>query len=177
MTMVLHTEGDPLALAAAVRSELKQIAPLLPVTGMRTMDQVVANAASARRFNVALLGFFSISALLLTTMGIYGVVAFLVGRRRREIGIRMALGAQRRNVLRMVLRQGMRPVVAGSVAGLGGSLAASHLVANQLFGVSPTDPLTLATIVTLLLLAALMACWVPARRAAKLEPMVALRYE
>ena len=177
MTMVLHTEGDPLALAAAVRSELKQIAPLAPVTGMRTMEQVMANAASARRFNVVLLGFFSISALLLTTLGIYGVVAFLVGRRQREIGIRMALGAQRRNVLRMVLRQGMRPVIAGSVVGLGASLAASRLVANQLFGVSPTDPLTLTSIVALLFLAALIACWVPARRAAKLDPVVALRHE
>lgn len=177
MTMVLHTEGDPLALAAAVRSELKRLAPLAPVTGMRTMDQVMANAASARRFNVVLLGFFSISALLLTTLGIYGVVSFLVGRRQREIGIRMALGAQRGNALGMVLRQGMRPVVAGSVVGLVGSLAASRLVANQLFGVSPTDPLTLTTIIALLLLAALMACWVPARRAVMIDPMVALRCE
>ena len=110
-------------------------------------------------------------------MGIYGVVAFLAGRRSREIGIRMALGAQRRDVLRLVLRQGMKPIALGSVAGLAGSLAASRLVASQLYGVSSSDPLTLASIILLLAAAALLACWLPARRAARLDPMEALRYE
>ena len=126
---------------------------------------------------MALLAFFAVAALLLTMMGIYGVVVFLVGRRSREIGIRMALGAQRGDVLRLVLQQGMKPVAFGSIAGLVGSLAASRLVANQLYGVSSSDPLTLTAIMALLLVTALMACWLPARRAARVDPMVALRYE
>ena len=177
MTVVLHTDGNPLALASAVRSELKALDAFLPAAKMRTMEQVVFSATGARRFNMALLAFFAITALLLTMMGIYGVVAFLVGRRTREIGIRMALGAQSPDVLRLVLQQGMKPVAFGSVAGLAGSLAASRLVASQLYGVSSTDPLTLASIIVLLATAALLACWLPARRAARVDPMEALRYE
>jgi len=177
MTVVLHTEGNPLALAAAVRNEMKALDGLIPVAKMRTMEQVVWNAASARRFNTALLAFFAVAALLLTMIGTYGVVGFLVSRRSREIGIRMALGAQRRDVLRLVLQQGMQPVAFGSFAGLVGSLAASRLIASQLYGVSATDPLTLSSILALLLIAALLACWLPARRATRVDPMEALRYE
>ena len=126
---------------------------------------------------MALLAFFAVTALLLTMMGIYGVVAFLVGRRRWEIGVRMALGAQRRAVYWLVIRQGMKPVAFGSVAGLVGSLAASRLVASQLYGISSSDPLTLTSIIVLLVTAALLACWLPARRATKVDPMEALRYE
>jgi len=156
---------------------VKAIDGLLPVAKMRTMEQVVSNATGARRFNTALLAFFAVAALLLTTTGIYGVVAFLVGRRSREIGIRIALGAQRRAVYRLVLRQGMKPVALGGVAGLTGSLAASRLVASQLYGVTTLDPLTLISIPLLLLVAALLACWLPARRAARVDPMEALRHE
>jgi putative ABC transport system permease protein len=177
MTVVLQTEREPLALASAARNELKALDPLLPVAKIRTMKQVVAKASSARRFNTALLTFFAGAALFLTIMGIYGVVAFLVGRRRREIGIRMALGAQRRDVLRLVLQQGMRPVAWGSVAGIGASLVASRFLASQLYDVSSSDPLTLAVILSLLLGTALLACWLPARRATKVDPIVALRYE
>jgi len=177
MSMVLNTEGMPLAFASAIRNELKALDALLPVAKMRTMKQVVSNATSARRFNMALLAFFAVTALLLTMMGIYGVVAFLVSRRRREIGIRMALGARGGDVLRLVLQQGMKPVAFGSVAGLVGSLAASRLVASQLYGVSSSDPLTLASIILLLAAAALLACWLPARRAARVDPMEALRTE
>jgi putative ABC transport system permease protein len=177
MTMVLNTEGKPLALASAVRNELKALDALLPVAKMRTMEQVVSNAASSRRFNMALLAFFAVAALFLTMMGIYGVVAFLVGRRSREIGIRMALGARRGDVLWLVLQQGMKPVAIGSLAGLLGSVAASRLIASQLFGVSATDPLTLAGIIVLLFATALIACWLPARRAAMVNPMEALRKE
>jgi putative ABC transport system permease protein len=138
---------------------------------------VVSDATGARRFSVALLAFFAGSALLLTIMGIYGVVAFLVGRRRREIGVRVALGAQRGDILRLVLHRGMKPVALGGVAGLAGSLVASRLVASQLYGISASDPLTLASIVLLLALAALVACWLPARRAARVDPMEALRQE
>jgi len=177
MTVVLHTEGNPLALASAVRNEVKALDSQLPVAKMRTMEQVVSSATGARRFNMALLAFFAGAALLLTMMGIYGVVAFLVGLRRREMGIRMALGAQRGNVLRLVLRQGMKPVVFGGLAGLTGSLAASRLIANQLYGVSPSDPSTLAGILGLLAIAALFACWLPARQASRVDPMEALRNE
>jgi predicted permease len=175
MTVVLHTDGDPLALASAVRSELKALDALLPAVNMRTMDQVLSNAASARRFNMALLAFFAVTALILTLMGIYGVVAFLVGRRNREIGIRMAMGASRGDILRLVLQQGMKPVAVGSIGGLVVSLAASRLVASQLYGVSPSDPLTLTSIIALLAAAALLACWLPARRATTVHPMEALR--
>ena len=177
MTVVAQTEGDPLAQASAARNELKALDPLLPAAKIRTLKQVVSNAASVRRFNTALLAFFAVAALLLTMLGIYGVVAFLMGRRRREIGIRMALGAQSRDVLQLVLRQGMKPVVVGCIAGLAGSLAATRLVASQLYGVSPTDSLTLGGVMALLLATALLACWFPARRAARVDPMEALKTE
>jgi putative ABC transport system permease protein len=177
MTVVLHTEGDPLALASAVRAELKELDGLIPAARMRTMKQVMSNATGARRFNMALLTFFAGTALVLTMIGIYGVVAFLVGRRRREIGIRMALGAQRRDVLRLVLQQGMKPVVFGSVAGLAGSLAVSRVIASQLYGISSSDTVTLTSTIVLLASAALLACWLPARRAIRVDPMEALRYE
>jgi predicted permease len=177
MTVVLHTEGNPLALASAVRSEVKAIDGFLPVAKLRTMKQVVSKATSARRFNMALLAFFAAAALLLTMIGIYGLVAFLVERRVREIGIRMALGAQRRDVLQLILHQGMKPVALGSIAGLAACLVTSGLVASQLYGISSSDPLTLASIIVLLVVAALLACYLPARHAARLEPMEALRYE
>ena len=166
-----------MARVSAARNELKALDPVLPAAKFRTMKQVVSKASSARRFNTALLTFFAVAALLLTMSGIYGVVAFLVGRRRREIGIRMALGAQRLGILRLVLQQGMKPVVFGSVAGLVGSLAAARLIASQLYGVASSDPLTLMIIVGLLLATALLACSLPALRAAKVDPMEALRCE
>ena len=175
MTMVVHTDGDPLTLASAARGVLKTLDPLLPAANMRTMDQVVSRASSARRFSMALLGFFAVAALILTAIGIYGVVAFLVGHRSREIGVRMALGAQPGDILRLVIRQGMKPVALGTIAGLAGSLAASRLVASQLYGVSSSDPLTLVTIAALLAVAALVACWLPARAATKVHPLEALR--
>jgi putative ABC transport system permease protein len=177
MTVVVHTEGNPLALVSAARGEVKALDALLPAARIQTMEQVVSNAAGARRFNMALLAFFAITALLLTMMGIYGVVAFLVGRRSREIGIRMAMGARRGDILRLVLRQGMKPVAIGSIGGLAGSLTASRLVASQLYGVSSSDPLTLASIIALLAAAALLACWLPARRATRVHPTEALRCE
>lgn len=177
MTVVLHTDGDPLALASAARGELKALDASLPAANMRTMEQVLSGATSVRRFNMALLVFFATAALLLTMVGIYGVVAFFVGRQSREIGIRIALGARRADVLWLVLRQGMTPVVFGVIAGLAGSLAASRLVASQLYGISPWDPLTLTSIIVLLVSVALLACLLPARRAARVDPLTTLRYE
>jgi len=175
MTVVVHAEGGPLPAASTIRREVSSLDPQLPVAKMRTMEQVVSDSTGVRRFTVALLTFFAGSALLLTMIGIYGVMAFLVELRRREMGIRMALGAQRRDVLYLVLGQGMRPVAMGAAAGLIGSLAASRLIASQLYGVSSADPLTLAGTLTLLVLAALAACWLPARRVSRVDPMVALR--
>src|SRR5262249_27638146 len=153
-----HCEGDALAQVVAARHELSALDPSLPAAKVRTMKQVVSSASSVRRFNTALLAFFAAAALLLTMMGLYGVVAFLAGRRRREIGIRMALGAQQRDVWRLILGQGMTPVMFGSLAGVAGSLVASRLVASQLYGVSSSDPLTLTLIVALLFVTAFMAC-------------------
>lgn len=175
MTVVVRTEGNPLLLASAARRELKTLASLLPAANVRTMAQVVSNATSARRFNMALVAFFAIAALLLTMIGIYGVVAFIVRRRSREIGVRIALGAQRQAVYRLVIMQGMKPVVFGSILGLAASLVSSRLVASQLYEISPSDPLTVTGILVLLVTFALLACWLPARRAARLDPMVALR--
>jgi predicted permease len=175
MSVVLHTEGNTLTHVSAVRAELKALDPDLAAANIRTMTQVVSKATSARRFNTALVVFFSVAALILTMIGIYGVVAFLVGRRSHEFGIRMALGAQRADILRLVLGQGMTPVALGALGGLAGSIAASRFLASQLYGVSPTDPLTFITIVGLLGSAALLACLLPARRATKVAPVEALR--
>jgi putative ABC transport system permease protein len=177
MTVVVRTEGNPLLLASAARRELKTLDSLLPAANVRTMAQVVSRATSARRFNMALVAFFAVAALLLTMIGIYGVVAFVVRGRSREIGVRMALGAQRQAVYRLIIKQGMKPVVFGSILGLAGSLASSRLVASQLYEISPSDPLTVTSILVLLLTFALLACWLPARRAARVDPMEALKTE
>ena len=175
MTVVVNTDGDAGTLVSAARSELKAIDAQVPPANMRTMEQVVSKAASSRRFNMALLVFFAVAALALTAIGIYGVGAFLVSRRRREIGIRITLGAQSIDVVRLVLQQALKPVAIGAIVGLLGSLAASRIVANQLYGVSGSDPLTLAGISALLGVAALLACWLPAYRATKVHPTETLR--
>jgi putative ABC transport system permease protein len=177
MTVAMQGEGDPFAFLSSARNEIKALDPLLPAANVRTLKQVVSKASAFRRFNTLLLISFACAALLLTIIGIYGVISFLVGRRSREIGIRMALGAQRRDVLQLILQQGLKPVLFGGTAGLICSIGASRLIAGQLYGVSASDPLTLAVIVGLLLVTALLACWLPARRASKLHPMEALRYE
>ena len=177
MTVVLHIEGNPLALTSAVRGEVKALDGQLPVAKMRTTEQVMPNATGPRRFNIALLAFFAVAALLLTMMGIYGVVAFLVGRRSREIGIRMALGAQIADVMRLILGQGLVLAAVGGVIGIAVALATGRLLRAYLFGVSSTDPLTFIAIVLLLAAVALFACWLPAQRAARVDPVVALRAE
>jgi ABC-type antimicrobial peptide transport system permease subunit len=164
-----------LLLSSAARRELKTLDSLLPAANIRTMAQVMSSATGARRFDMALVAFFAVAALLLTMMGIYGVVAFIVRRRSREIGVRIALGAQRQAVYRLVIKQGMKPVVFGVIFGLAGSLASCRLVASQLYEISSLDPLTVTYTLVLLVTFALFACWLPARRAARLDPMAALR--
>ena len=141
------------------------------------MEELVARSVSQRRFNLLLLAAFASVALLLAAVGIYGVMSYSVEQRTREIGVRMAMGAQRGDVLRLVIGEGMKLALIGALLGLGGALALTRLLKTLLFGVSATDPLTFIAIAALLISMALLACWIPGRRAAKVDPMVALRID
>jgi putative ABC transport system permease protein len=149
----------------------------VPLANYRTMQQLVSNAVARPRFITLLLGLFAATALLLTVVGLYGVVAYGVNQRTREIGIRMALGAQRQNVLALVIRQGLQPAIVGLVIGMAGAFVLMQTLASQLYEVKAGDPLTFIMVALSLFLIACAACYVPARRATKIDPMVALRYE
>jgi len=177
MTFVIRASVEPASLATAVRQAAREVDPAQPVSDLRTMESVVGEAVTQPRFNLTLLGLFGGLALSLSAAGIYGVTSYAVAQRAQEIGIRKALGAQSGDVLRLVIRQGMAAVLPGVVIGLVIALAATRVMKSLLFGVSVTDPLTFAVIALLLMLVALLACWIPARRAAKVDPMVALRCE
>lgn len=161
----------------AIRQKLHASNPDLIVSGNERETEVVAESIASQRFSVTLLGAFAALALLLASIGIYGVLSYLVGQRTREIGIRMALGARRLDVLRMVLRDGARMTLAGTAIGIVAALGLTRLMASMLFGVKPTDPITFGVVAVVLCGVALFAGYVPARRAAKVDPMVALRYE
>ena len=160
-----------------VRTEAAAVIKDFPPFNVRTMAQAIGTSVAPRRFIMTLIGLFATLAVALTAVGIYGVVSYSVSRQTREIGIRMALGASHRAVLNLVLRQGMMVALVGVAIGLVGSFALTHLIANQLFAISTTDPATFAMVTTLLVLVTLTACYLPARRAAKVDPMVALRHE
>ena len=177
MTITVKTATDPLAAASSVRAALRRIDPEQPVTLIRTMDQVVFNSAGSRRFPMLLLATFAVVALLLAIVGVYGVVSYLVSQRTREIGIRVALGARRGSVTRLVVGRSLIPIAAGIVIGLGGALASSRLLQTMLFQVRPNDPIVLIGISCLLLAAAVAASWVPARRAAGVDPLLVLRQD
>jgi len=147
------------------------------VFNVRTMEQTVAQSVAARRFSMLLLTVFAIVALGLASLGIYGLMSYAVAQRTREIGVRMALGAQVSDVLKLVVGQGMKLALVGVVLGLVASVALTQLMKTLLFGVSATDPLTFIVIALLLTVVALLACWLPAQRATKVDPMIALRYE
>jgi predicted permease len=175
--LMVRTAGDPMSVAAAVRQAVWSVDSNQPVSNIRTMDEILSEEVAQRRIGMTLLAAFAALALALASLGIYGVLSYSVTQRTQEIGIRMALGAGSKDVLRMVLADGMRLAAAGVAIGLGASFALTRLMAGLLFGVSPSDPLTLGGVALLLVTVALLACFIPARRATKVDPMVALRVE
>jgi putative ABC transport system permease protein len=177
MSLVVRTQGAPGALAKAIQNEVTALDREIVLSDVKTMEQYLGNAVSQPRFSALLFGLFAVIALLLAAIGLYSVMAYAVTQRTHEVGIRLALGAQTGGVLRMMIAQGMKLTLIGVAAGLAGSFALTRLMQSLLFGVSPTDPITFVLIATLLLAVALAACWIPARRATKVDPMIALRYE
>jgi predicted permease len=177
VAVVLRTEGDPTAVMGSVRRAVERIDPGEVIYNVQTMEEVVANSFAARRLSMMLLGVFAAFALVLACVGIYGVISYLVGQRNHEIGVRMALGAERSDVLRQVIGHGARMALIGVAIGIGAALGLTRLMANQLFGVSAHDPLTFAGVGMLLTIVVVAACYIPARRAMRVDPMVALRHE
>jgi putative ABC transport system permease protein len=177
MTVVLKGSGDPNQLIASVRQQVSAIDPDQPIYAVRTMDQIRSESVAPERLNLTLLSIFAGIALVLAIVGIYGVMSYSVTQRTHEIGIRMAIGAQPRDVFRMVIGQGMMLALIGVGLGLIGAFLLTRLMATMLFGVEPTDPATFAAIAVLLTGVALVACYVPGRRATKVDPVVSLRYE
>src|SRR5262249_28200676 len=177
LAIAVRTTAEPAGLAAAVIREARAVDPNLPLYDVKTMQQWFSESLARRRFAMLMLGLFSAVALLVAAVGIYGVMSYTVAQRTREIGIRVALGAQTRDVLRLVVRQGMSLTGIGVGIGLVVAIAATRLMASLLFGVRATDPITFAAIALLLAIVALLACFLPARRATKVDPMIALRHE
>ena len=177
MNFVVRSDGDPRAVAPSIRGVIREVDPSLPVYGLSPMSEVVAKSMVQPRFLSLLLATFSGIALFLAAIGIYGVMAYSVAQRTQEIGVRMALGAQRLHVLRLVFSQGFVLLMIGMVIGLGGAFALTRLLRTLLFEITPTDPLTYSGVAALLIIVAFLACYVPARRATKVDPLVALRYE
>ncbi len=176
LAIVVRANAEPETLVPALRSTVQSLRSDAPAS-FTTLEQVFSSAFDARRFSLVLFGVFAAVALLITVIGLYGMLAYLVAERRHEIGVRMALGAQAGNVLRLVIGQGLKLAIIGVAVGLLGAWGLTRFMQTLLFGVDPTDPGTFAAIALLLLLVALIACWIPARRATKVDPLVALRYE
>jgi len=177
ITWVARTAGDPASQTSAIKEKIREASPAQSFLSIATLDQLADRTISQRRFNLLLLGTFAALALALAGIGLYGLLSYSTAQRTREIGVRMALGAQTGAVLRLVIGQGLRLVLIGVAAGLAGALILTRLMRSLLFGVSATDPLTFALVAAVLMGVALLACWIPARRAAKVDPMIALRVE
>src|SRR5262249_45003809 len=173
----LRTTADPGALSEAIRHEIQAVDPTIPVFGIQKMDAIVATSLAARRFALEILGIFAIVAFLLACVGIYGVMANAISQRTGEIGLRMALGARRSDILRIVLSEAGLIVVVGVGAGLLGSLVLTRFLQTLLFDIKPTDPLTFGALTILLAGVALLASFIPARKASRIDPLVALRHE
>jgi putative ABC transport system permease protein len=177
LAIFLRGRLDPAVTPIELREQVQSINPELPVFGAQTLNEMVSASLSERRFSMEMVGLFALTALLLAGLGIYGVISYIVSERTHEIGIRLALGAQSRNILRMVLRQGLGLALVGTAVGLVCALIVSHLMAGLLYGVRPTDPLTFAGVALLLIGVALLACYIPARRAIRVDPLTALRHD
>ncbi len=177
MNLVIRTGGEPASQVSAVRSTLGSIDPNIPIYDIRTVDELLSNSLGSRRFTMFLLGTFAAVALLLACVGLFGVMAYLVSQRTHEIGVRLALGARPGDVFRLIIGRGMALASAGSALGLAGAWAIGRFLESMLYQIKPTDPITLASAPLVLLAVALLACYVPARRAMKVDPMAALRYE
>jgi predicted permease len=175
--IVVRTSAEEAGMASAVRAAIQAADPEVPVVALRPMSELVSGSVAPRRFQMLLALLFALSALFLASLGVYGVIAYSVAQRRRELGIRSALGAQGSDLRGMVLRQGMIPVAVGLVGGGAASILAGRLIRGLLFGVSPFDLVTLTTVGFVVVMVAMGACYIPARRATKVDPMVALRYE
>jgi predicted permease len=177
MSVVVRAVGRPTELAAAARQALRELDPALPAARMGPLQEAVSDSVAERRFSMLLLGVFALVALFLAAVGLYGVVAYAVAQRTREIGVRMAIGAEARDVLRLVLKGGLRLSLMGVAIGIAAALALSRVLASMLYDVAPFDPLSYAGTALLLLAVAAVACSVPAARAARVDPVIALRQE
>ena len=177
MTYVVRTTKDPASMLQAVKGEVWKVNKDLPFASIATVETLISRTLGERRFNLILLGAFAVIALLLAGIGIYGLISFSISRRGHEFGVRMAMGAQTGDIMKMVLKEGLMLMLAGVGLGLAVSIALTRLLSSLLFGTSATDPLTFVMISVVLAVVALTACFVPARRATKVDPMVALRYD
>jgi len=177
MVMVVKATGDPNSLVPGVTKEVAAVDPDLPLFGVKTMEEYMSASVASPRFNTTLLSIFAAVALVLTIVGLYGVMSYSVAQRTNEIGIRLALGAQPRDVLLMIVKQGSLLIVLGLGIGLLGAYAATRLISSLLFGVTAKDPITFVVAAVVLALVALLACYIPAWRATKVDPLRALRYE
>jgi predicted permease len=176
-SIILRANVDPLSLSRAVRDAVAAVDPIIPTGSMRSMNQVLARSLALRNFMMFLLSLFAALALILATVGIYGVISYAVSQRTREIGVRMALGAHPGDVLRLILGEGLKLVLAGAALGTVFALIATRFISTMIYGVSATDPRIFLAVIALLVIVSLAACYVPARRAMRVDPMVALRYE